>query len=96
MATFISLNCFTDQGARNVKDTLERYRAFKSVCEDLGVTVKSEYWTLGQFDFITTFEGPEEAVVAAQLKLSSLGNVRSQTLRAFDETEVRTIVGLMP
>ncbi len=96
MATFITLNNFTDQGARNVKDTLERYKAFKGLCEGLGVTVKSEYWTLGQFDFVTTFEGPEDAVVAAQLKLSSLGNVRSQTLRAFDESEVQKIIGLMP
>lgn len=96
MATFITLNCFTDQGARNIKDTLERYKAFKSLCEGLGVTIKSEYWTLGQFDFITTFEGPEDAVVAAQVKLSSLGNVRSQTLRAFDEAEVRSILGRVP
>lgn len=96
MATFITLNSFTDQGARDVKDTLERYKAFKILCKDLGVTVKSEYWTLGQFDFITTFEGSEDAVVAAQLKLSSLGNVRSQTLRAFAEAEVRAILGLMP
>jgi uncharacterized protein with GYD domain len=93
MATFISLINFTDQGIRNVKDSPERYSAFKGIAEKLGVTVKSAYYTVGHYDVVVTLEGSDEAVTGALLKLGSLGNVRTQTLRAFSYDEMKNIVG---
>lgn len=52
MATFISLINFTDQGIRNVKDSPARFEAFKAMAEKLGVTVKSAYYTLGNYDIV--------------------------------------------
>jgi uncharacterized protein with GYD domain len=80
MATFITLMNFTDQGIRNVKDSPARYEAFRTVAEKLGVTVKSVYWTVGQYDVVLVMEGSDEAAVtSALLKVGSLGNVRTQT-----------------
>ena len=61
-----------------------------------GVTVKDLYWTLGQYDVIAVFEAPDdEAAISLSLSVSSRGNVRSQTLRAFSFDEVKMILGKM-
>ena len=96
MATFITLVNFTDQGIKGVKDSPERFEAFRSMAEKMGVTVKSVYWTLGSYDIVVTVEGPEEAVAAMNMKVGSLGNVRSQTMRAFGADEMGRILGRMP
>lgn len=87
MAMFISLCNFTDQGIRNVKESPKRAEAFKAMATKMGATVKEICWTVGPYDLVAVLEGPEEAVMAALLKVSTLGNVRSQTLRAFNASE---------
>lgn len=96
MATFITLVSFTDQGIRNVKDSPARFEAFRSVAEGMGVTVKSAYWTMGSYDMVVTVEGTDEAAAAVFMKVGSLGNVRSQTLRAFAADEMSRILSKMP
>lgn len=96
MATFISLLSFTDQGIRGVKESPKRADAFKAMAKKLGVTVKEIYWTLGHYDVIVVLEGEDEAVTSALLKVGSLGNVRSETLRAFSAAETGRIIGNIP
>lgn len=96
MATFISLINFTDQGIRDVKESPRRFEAFRVMAEKLGVTLKSGYYTVGNYDIVLTLEGSDEAVTAALLKAGSLGNVRSQTLRAFSLDEMKKIASTMP
>jgi uncharacterized protein with GYD domain len=92
MATFISLVNFTDQGIRGVKDSPKRAEAVKAVAKKLGVTVKEIYWTVGRYDVVVVFEGEDEAVTSTLLKIGSLGNVRSETLRAFSAVEMGRIL----
>jgi len=92
MATFITLASVTDQGARNVKDSPQRFEAFKSLAESLGVTVKSVHWTQGAYDIVLVTEGPEEAQMTLALKTAALGNVRTQTLRGYSITEMRKLI----
>jgi uncharacterized protein with GYD domain len=96
MATFITLLSFTDQGIKNVKDSPDRYETFKGIAEKLGVTVKNVYYTVGQYDLVMVVEGDDEAATAALLKAGSLGNVRTQTLRAFSVEEMRKIIAMVP
>ena len=96
MATYIVLNSFTDQGIRNVKDSPDRLEAFKAMVHKLGITMKSAYYTVGSYDLVTVVEGTEEAVTSALLKLGSLGNIRTQTLRAFSPEEMKAIINNMP
>ena len=96
MATFISLLNFTDQGIRNIKDSPDRYGAFRAMAEKLGVSVKSFHYTIGRHDMVVVLEGSDEAVTTALLKAGSLGNVRSETLRAFSVDETKRIIGNIP
>jgi uncharacterized protein with GYD domain len=96
MATYVVLASFTDQGIRTVKESPGRYETFKTMVEKHGVTLKSTHYTVGAFDFVSVVEGTDEAVTAALLKLGSLGNVRTQTMRAFSVGEMRAILEQMP
>jgi uncharacterized protein with GYD domain len=96
MATYIVLGSFTDQGVRNVKDTTKRAEALRDLGKKFGVTVKDVYWTLGQYDVATVVEAPDDAAVTALgLTLGALGNVRTQTLRAFSADEMGKILTRM-
>jgi len=93
MATFISLVNFTDQGIRSVKESPDRYAAFKATAEKMGVSVKEVYYTVGRYDLVLVTEGSDEAITATLLKLGSLGNVRTETLPGFSVDEMRKIIG---
>ena len=93
MATFISLLSFTDQGIRSVKESPKRADAVKAMAKKMGVTIKEVYWTLGHYDLVVVLEGDDEAVTSTLLEVGSLGNVRSETLRAFSAAEIGRIVG---
>jgi uncharacterized protein with GYD domain len=96
MVTYVVLANFTDQGARNVKDSPKRADAFKEMAKTFGVTVKEIVWTQGRYDVVTVLEAPDEAAaMSLGLSLSALGNVRTETLRAFSAADMTKIVGKM-
>lgn len=96
MVTYVVLSNFTDQGVRNVKDSPKRAEAFKEMAKTFGVTVKEIVWTQGRYDVVTVLEAPDEAAaMSLSLSLSALGNVRTETLRAFSAADMTTIVGKM-
>ena len=93
MATFIALGNFTDQGIRNVKDSVKRADAVKEAAQKAGITMKEIVWTLGSYDMVVTFEAPDDAAMTAfALAIGSAGNVRTQTLRAFNRSEMSAIL----
>ncbi len=93
MPTFISLFGWTDQGIRKVKDTAKRAEKFKASIQKAGGSVKNFYWTMGQYDGVIVFEAPDDATAAAVMMSGcSLGNVRTETLRAFTEEEIKGVI----
>jgi uncharacterized protein with GYD domain len=91
MARYMSLLRFTEQGARNIKDSAVRALAFKQNAEKAGVTVEAQLWTAGNYDGMVILSGDEKAILRCLTQLASAGNVRTQTLRAFDADELKAI-----
>ena len=55
--------------------------------------MKAQYWTAGAYDGALVLEAPDEQTAASLFtKLGSLGNVRTQSLRAFDRAEMESIL----
>lgn len=97
MAKYVVLLNWTDQGARSVKETVQRARTVRQSFEALGVRMTDISWTLGQYDVVVTLEAPDdETVTRAGLALALQGNVRSTTLRAFGEKEMEKILQGLP
>jgi uncharacterized protein with GYD domain len=94
MATYIVLGNYTEQGIKNVMDSPRRTEAVKAMAQKLGVTLKETYWTLGSHDIVAIFEAPDDAAMTAVgLSIGKLGNVRTQTLRAFTAADMNGILG---
>ena len=93
MGQYVVLANFTDQGIRTVKDTTKRAKAFRELATQLGGKVGEIYWTLGRYDVVLTLEASNDETAAAILtKAGSLGNLKSETLRAFSEKEMDRIL----
>ena len=96
MVTYVVLAKFTDQGAKTAKDSPKRAEAFKQMAKTFGVTVKDIFWTQGRYDIVTVVEAPDElSATALNLSLSALGNIRTESLRAFSSAEMMNIVAEM-
>jgi uncharacterized protein with GYD domain len=94
MATYVVLARFTEQGVKNAKDSPKRAEAF--MAETFGVTVKDIFWTQGRYDIVIVIEAPDElSATALNLSLSALGNIRTESLRAFSSTDMLKIVAKM-
>ena len=93
MPTYVSLINWTDQGSKNVKDSVDRAEQARQVAEAQGGRLLSLYWTQGAYDLITTVDFPDEETAQAYLvSTAKLGNVRSQTMRAFSAEEMTRIL----
>ncbi|MGD0188282.1 MAG: GYD domain-containing protein [Roseiarcus sp.] len=93
MPSYVTLSKFTDQGIRDIKDTTKRAEAFKKAATNAGLAVKEILWTQGQYDLVTIIEAPNEVAAAALgLSVAKLGNIRSETLRAFTAAEMERIL----
>ena len=94
MKTYITLLRFTDQGARNIQQSPHRALGFREKVEAHGIKVVAQYWTAGQCDGVLILQGDSETKVLHVLSdLAAAGNVRTESLRAFDATEFAAIVG---
>jgi uncharacterized protein with GYD domain len=93
MARYVSLIQFTDQGIRNIKDTIKRGDAAMAEAEKMGMKIIDEFWTMGAYDVVVVVDAPnDETVSAFMLKIGSLGNVKSHTMRAFRREEMEGIL----
>lgn len=97
MATYIALSNFTDQGIRTVKDTTKRADAVKEAAKKFGTEMTHIYWTLGNYDLVAIIEAQDDASATAfALAIGAAGNIRTQTLRAFDRDEMNGILARLP
>lgn len=93
MATYIVLLDFTDQGIRNLENSPQRADAFNAFAEKAGVRILGQYWTIGSHDGVLILEAPsEEKAASVLLHLGNTGNVRTQTLRAFNWAEAQGLI----
>jgi len=93
MPRYVVLVNWTEQGIKNVKETIQRTDSGGEIVEKHGLKLEQAYWTVGPYDMVTIFEAPEdEALSAHLLEIGSLGNVRTTTLRAYNEEELSRIL----
>jgi uncharacterized protein with GYD domain len=83
MPTFLMLTNLTAEGVRTLKNHPGRISEVNREVEQMGVKVVSQYATLGQYDFVTVVEAPDEQTMAkVSVELGSRGTMTSQTLAA--------------
>jgi len=97
MPTYITLVNYTQKGIENVKESPERLEGAKQAFQGMGAELKEFYLVMGRYDIILVTKAPnDETVAKIALALGSLGNVRTESFRAFKEDEYREIVSSLP
>jgi uncharacterized protein with GYD domain len=97
MATYIVLSKYTQQGIGKIKEGPARIDAARQIARSMGAELKAWYLVMGRYDIVTIWEAPnDEAIAKVMLAIGSLGNVTTETLRAFTEDEFRQIVATLP
>ena len=97
MATYIVLVNFTDQGVRYIRQTTERTKGLINAAANLGVKVRDIPWTMGTYDAVFTAEAADdETMTAFAASQGALGNIRTQTMRAFTAEEMNKILAKLP
>jgi len=83
MPTFVMLSTLTPEGVQTIKNNPSRIREVNKEIEQLGATVKAQWATLGQYDFVNIVEAADETTMArVSLELGSRGTARYESLVA--------------
>ena len=93
MSHFVTLIRYTSQGAAKIKESPARLDAAKKAAEKAGGKIHAWYLTMGKYDAVIISEFPnDEAGAKFMLATGAMGNVTTQTLKAFSEAEYRKII----
>jgi uncharacterized protein with GYD domain len=96
MPTYVVLMNWTDQGVRADRETVHRRDQADALAQKYGARIEQVYWTMGHYDIVTILEAPDdESATAFALDLTSAGNLRTATLRAYDHDQMQAIIQRM-
>jgi uncharacterized protein with GYD domain len=94
MPHYVTLLHYTQQGISKIKESPTRLDAARKAAEKVGGKIHAWYLTMGQYDAVLISEFPSDEVAAKfMLSTGAMGNVTSETLKAFTESEYRSITG---
>jgi len=89
MPTYLMLTNLTAEGVRTLKNNPGRMAEVNKEVEQIGAKVLAQYATLGQYDFVTVIEAPDEQTMAkVSIELGSRGTLTSQTLTAMPASDL--------
>ena len=94
MPHYVTLVRYTHEGISKIKDSPSRLDAAKKAAEGEGGKIHGWFLTMGQYDAVLISEFPsDEACAKFALSAGALGNISTETLKAFSESEYRKIIG---
>ena len=93
MPTYVSLVNWTEQGIKNLRDTVRRAEDARGLIETHGGQQRQMLWTLGEYDLVAVVDFPDdETATAVLLQIGAGGNVRTKTMKAFDAEQMSAII----
>src|SRR5438876_9134145 len=92
MPNYISLGNWTEQGIKNVKESPKRADAVTALANKLGAKMQI-FYTMGRYDIVALTEAPNDDVaMQLLLEIGKLGNVKTQTLKAWTTSEATKVI----
>jgi len=93
MPNYVVLYRFTEQGRKNVKESVRRAAEVRKQNEARGFKVLGHYWTQGRYDLVAVVDAPsDEAMVAGLFGIAEAGNVASESMRAYTAEEMQKLL----
>ena len=93
MPTYLVLAKMTQQGAQSVKEIPQRRQRARDAAKELGITYREGWMTMGRYDVVLVLDAPDGNTMAKfVMRIGMAGNLSTQTLRAFSESEADDII----
>ncbi|MHB0856877.1 MAG: GYD domain-containing protein [Anaerolineae bacterium] len=97
MPGYIVLGTYTEEGFEKLKQMPEKIRKHREDREQMGVRLLATWMTMGDYDFVSVYEAPDDLTMATSLLMTAEANlVRTSTMRAFSEDEFAQILSRLP
>jgi len=97
MPSYILLARFTQKGVERIEDGPARIEAARKTLESLGGKLQSIYLTMGRYDSVAIIDAPDDAAAAKfSIAIGAQGNVKIESMRAFNEKEYGELVTSLP
>jgi uncharacterized protein with GYD domain len=94
MAAYCILFNFTEQGIHKIKESPDRAKAAAAALKGMGGRFIGIWWLIGQYDGVVIIEAPDDQTVIRFLAATGMqGNIRTNSMRAFGEEEIASIIG---
>jgi uncharacterized protein with GYD domain len=89
MTTYLMLTNLSAEGLRTLKNNPGRVTEVNKEVEQMGGKVVTQYATLGEYDFVTVIDAPDEQTMAKiSVELGSRGTMTSRTLTAMPAADL--------
>lgn len=93
MPLYIRLTNLTDEGYADIQSSVSRTEQMKAMAEEMGGSIRDVFLTIGEYDFITIAEFPNDAMYAQfAMRFARKGVADTETLKALDESEYADLV----
>ena len=87
----------TEQGVKDIKNFEKRFETSTEFLKQLGAKLVGFWLTLGEYDYVTVAEAPnDEVAMQFLMTLGAAGNVRTTTMKAFSIEEMKKIIKKIP
>jgi uncharacterized protein with GYD domain len=94
MTTFLMLSTLGPEGMATLRQNPQRLKEVNTEVEAMGAHVVAQWALLGQYDFATVLEAPDEKVVTrVAVALGARGTLKTKTLIAVPIDEFIETVG---
>jgi uncharacterized protein with GYD domain len=94
MITFVMLSTLGPDGSETLRNNPTRIKEVNGEVEAMGARVKDQYALLGQWDFVTIIEAPDERVMARiATTLAARGTLKTRTMTAIPVDEFIASLG---
>lgn len=96
MENYVILGKLTPQGHRSAPASAAQLESVQQHARAVGAKIESFHLTLGEYDVVAVIRAPDEKTMAKlSMAIGAAGNLRTLTLRAFPETEIRRLMGAL-
>jgi uncharacterized protein with GYD domain len=93
MPVYVAVGTWTDQGLRNLRDTIKHADVFIAAAEQAGCGVQDIVWTTGPYDLVAIIDAPnDEAASALTVIMEAQGNVRLHWMRGYRKHEMAQVL----
>jgi uncharacterized protein with GYD domain len=87
LSSFVVVGNWTEQGIKKVAEAPARIKETRGMIEKAGGKMQL-FYTAGKYDFVMIVEIPkDDDLMAILLCIGSMGNIRTMTMKAWNEAE---------